>query len=153
MVENNPIPAGKLPFNTNVPDLSIEEIREDFFDIWQKNITIVRQTRLYDNEAGNYGSDDEENVFEVDKEIYINIQGKGTDDYSREKYGIDTTSKSWHCYTLHTEDLKNNDRMLWNGTRFVISNLNQAYYNGERVFWEFDLIGIDKDNVFYNNAD
>lgn len=136
---------GNLAYDSDIPDLSLDEIREDFFDIWQKNITVVTQIRKSISDAGNYGSEEEDNDNEVDKEIRINIQGAGSDEYSREKYGIDTSSHSWHCYCLHTENLSNEDRILWNGTRFIIKNLNQGTYAGERVFWEFDLKGIDKD--------
>lgn len=138
-------PVTVLPYESDVPDIDIDEARRDYFDIWQKNISTVIQQRLTDGESGNYGSDDEGSSFSVDKEIYLNIQGNGSDTYSREKYGIDTSSKTWHCYALHTEDIRNDDRIIWNGNRFIIRNLNQGIHHGERCFWEFDIVSIDKD--------
>lgn len=147
MTEVQPILA--LPYESDIPDLDIADVREDFFDIWQKNITIVIQTRLNNFEAGNYGSGDEKDSYAINKEIRVNIQGQNSDFYTRQKYGLDTSGKTWHCYCLYTEDLKNEDRMLWNGNRYVMKNLNQGTYAGQRVFWEFDLVSVDKDVSSY----
>ena len=140
------IPIGPLPYQSNVPNLSLEDMRKDFFDIWQTNVTVVKQIRRGNSEAGNYGSKLTESDDVIDKEIRINIQGANSDAYTREKYGIDTTSKSWHCYCLYSEDLANDDRFIWNDKRFILKNLNQGTHEGNRVFWEFDIISIDKDD-------
>jgi len=141
-----------LPYESDIPDLNIDEVRRDFFDIWQKNIVVVEQWRPQEGEAGNYGSETDGNVWLVSKEIRLNIQGSGSDNYSRQQYGIDTTSKGWHAFALYTESLQNNDRIIWNGNRFIINNINQGTYAGQRVFWEFDLKSIDKDKDSFYNA-
>ncbi len=149
MAEPTPVPP--LGDVIQVPALDLGRIRGQFKAIWQKNVAIVTQTKIKDNEAGNYGSDDEETVFLVNKEIRLNIQGAGTDAYTRAKYGIDTTSKSWHCYALYTEDFSPTDKILWKGNRFIIKNLTQNTYGGERVSWEFDMQSVDKDTVSYTD--
>ena len=141
-------PVQPLPYNNNAPKLTIIQAREDFFNIWQNNVVVVRQVRLLNVDVGNYGSEDASDTYLIDKEIYINLQGDGTNDYSREKYGIDTSSKSWHAYCLHTEDLVPNDRLIYAGSVFIIENLNQGITEEERAFWEFDIKSIDKDESF-----
>ena len=145
-------PITPLPYESDVPDLDIDEVRKDYFDIWQKNVVVVEQWRATNTEAGNYGEENETQEWTLNKEIRLNIQGQGSNAYSREKYGIDNSSKSWHSYALHDEDLKPQDRIIWNNTRFIIVNLNQGTYGGERVFWEFDLKSIDTDDSTFYEA-
>ena len=147
-VEN---PIATLDIESDIPGLDLTDVRADFQDIWQKNITKVQQWRQSVAESGNYGQEGEANEFSISKEIYLNIQGSSSNSYTREKYGIDTTPGTWHCFARHDEDLKNEDRIVWNEERFIITNLNQGTYAGERVFWEFDLKAVDKNKAsFYD---
>jgi len=145
-------PIGSLPYSSNAPQVSTDKMRRDFFNIWQKNVSIAIQQRPTDGDVGNYGNEDETNSFEINKEIRLNIQGKTTNAYTREKYGIDTTPSTWSCYALYTEDLQPTDRIIWNERRFIIQNLNKNVNNGgDNIFWSFDLKDIDKDTESFRD--
>ena len=89
--------------------------------------------------------------FSVNKEIRINIQGVGTNEYERTEYGIDTVSDSYRCYALHTEDFREDDRIIYNGNKFVIKNLNQNIYGGQLIFWDFLIVKESKEANFTNS--
>jgi hypothetical protein len=141
-------PITPIAPNSSAPDVSAEKMRQDFYNVWIRNLTIVIQQRMKDTEAGNYGSDNESEEFEVDKEIYLNIQGSSSNAYKLAQYGLDTTQRIYKCYALHTEDFVPRDRIIWGGRKFRIVNLNQGLKNGTtgpRIFWELEIVSVDKE--------
>lgn len=127
-----------------IPDVSLARIRSDFGFLFPTNKITVTLLKYDTPLAGNYGSIGEE-YDAIESTIEINIQGNGTGQYSREEWGIDSTSKSWHCYVKYDVDVANDDRVIWNGTRFIVKNANKSTKDGNIAFIEFDLVGIDKD--------
>jgi len=131
------------------PELDINQVREDFYCIWKKNImevTLVRENRPM---AGDYFHDDIE-PDPVSKKIYLNIQGLGTDGYDRKVQGIVETGQSFHAYALWNEDIVNQDIIYMTdatGTtlKFVIKNMNKSLYAGQFAFQEFDLVRVNID--------
>jgi hypothetical protein len=136
-------PAPPLPYETDVADVEVDRMRKDFFDIWQKNAVVVTQQRRSLHEIGNYGDEDKTAVFSVDKEIRINLQGVYSQDWARKKYGIDYTDRSQKCYALYTEDLQNDDRIIFNNEIYIVDKLNGAMHHGVVIFWEFTLKYVD----------
>ena len=137
----SPLPIG--------PELDINRVREDFFCIWQKNVTEVILVRDKTPMGGDYFHDDEEPEPE-ERKVLLNVQGVGTDGYERKVQGIVETGQSFHAYALWNEDIINQDIIYMtdaNGTtlKFVIKNMNKSLYAGQYAFQEFDLVRVNID--------
>lgn len=127
---------------TDVPDLDLSQVREDFRAIWIKN-TVIAVRQISDPvEGGNYGDEDEPPV-ESTSQIIVNIQGVSSNSYQRLKPGIISAGSIFHAYVEWDTDLANDDRILWNGIIFIVKNWNDSMYAGQTAFREFDLQVID----------
>ena len=127
---------------TNIPDIEVQDLREDFALIFEKNkidATIVRQS---EPEAGNYGYDDE-TAIPTTSEIQVNIQGISSQSYDRVVQGLITKGSVFRAYVKHSTILRNDDRIRWAGIIFVIKNWNESFKDGQVAFQEFDLIVSD----------
>ena len=152
MTYEQPTPVADLAGNPTAPNVDSTRMRSDFFAIWRNNVTVAVQLRRTDSEAGNYGSDDEAVEFEVNKEIYLDIQGRSSGSYTQEVYGLNPSPSILHAYALHTESFTSRDNIIWKDIRYGIKNLNESRHDdGSLIFIEFDLDEIDKDKDSYKN--
>lgn len=128
---------------TEVPDLDVNQVREDFEAIWQKNtVTAILQVKT-ETEAGNYGYDDENDEGITTSLITVNIQGLTSQAYQMKLQGLIRAGATFHAYVKYDVTLENDDRILWDGIIFVVKNWNDSMYAGQRVFREFDLVVVD----------
>jgi len=137
-----------------VPDLDIEDVREDFLYIWSKNIVVVDLLRDVNPQGGDYFIAAEARGT-TRTQIQLNIQGVMSNAYKRAVQGITTTDEDIKAYALYTTDIQETDLIefrtdyavgtiqIKSGERFRIENYNKSSYAGQVAFKEFTLKRID----------
>jgi hypothetical protein len=126
----------------NESDLLLEDTREDFEDIWKRNIVQATLIRQSNPTSGDYFSEDTD-PGESKRDFWINIQGISSQAYKRITAGLITPDSTLHGYVRWDEDIKNLDIIKFGSFLYRIVDFNEAFYSGNFVFKEFNLKKID----------
>ena len=132
-----------LEYGSEAPGITAERMKRDFEAIWKQNIVLTTLTRASDSQAGDYFHEGDD-PGKVTMQVWMNIQGKTSGYYGREKPGISTTGAEYHAYVRHDQDIQNLDVITWNKKKFIVKELNEGIHNGIIIFKEFDLVKVDK---------
>jgi hypothetical protein len=127
-------------------DLNVNDMREDFREIWKQNIQQVELIRERNPQAGDYFHDDEDNI-ELRTRIWMNIQGISSDAYTRMDAGIITPNATLKAYVEWNTDIENLDVIKVGEYTYRISDYNKSQHNGQFVFKEFNLKRIGKEST------
>lgn len=130
----------------DAPDYDVEDMRNDFFEIWKRNIIQLDLIRETNPLAGDYFSDDTTSGTQTRK-IWVNVQGITTDAYKQLEAGISSPEAEMKCFVRWDEDIENLDILKLGSYYYRIKNFNKAFFNGQYVFKDFSIYLIDKENV------
>ena len=145
--------------DTEVPDVEVDRIREDFEAVFNANAVEVEIIRHVDQdvpEGGDFfGTRTRTKVLR--KRVTLFFYAKGTDAYQRTEHGITTAFTSFGAYALHDTEIKNNDLIKFlrttkikdfviaRNTLFKIASHDRKHYHGQFCYQDFDLILADKE--------
>lgn len=143
-------------YEGEVPDVEIQDMREDFEAIWSKNAVDVELIR-FDNEydvvenADFFGTNTRSVVTKKIIKMNIQISSANPDRVDAGVRKIDT----YHCYVRWNEEIKLTDKIrfindyklgaeyLRKGDTFIVQNVSGGIHHGQYAFHEFDIKKID----------
>lgn len=147
-------------FDTEVPDVEIDRIKEDFRTVFNRNAVDVELIKHYPQDvpegADFYGTNTPSKVYR--KRIRLFITASSSDAYSRKEHGIVTNEATFDFFAEPEVEIRNDDfiKFLRNtkildfdikrNQLFIVQNHNRPYYKGQFAWQQGNLKRVDKES-------
>ena len=131
-----------MSFDSKLPTLFYEVMREQFQEAWKENINeefyLVQKSNA---KAGDFFHETDSNV-ETTLKIAANIQTGRKMDAKLVKQGF-FVQEDYRVYIEWDISLSNYDYARWNGKYWKIVNLEKSIYQNQTIFQQFGLKRVD----------
>lgn len=152
-------------WDTDVPDVEVDRIKEDFRTVFERNAIEVKLIRHYPQDspedADFFGSKTPPQSFSKKIKIFLNAtQSKF---YRRREHGIVTNDSTFAAFAEPETDIRNNDFIIFlrntkipefninRGQAFIVQNHNMPFYKGQFTWQEFGLRRVDHEDYMGRN--